>query len=317
MDWVANHTAWDHPWLANRNWYLRDRAGNALSPPGKGWDDVAQLNYKNTALREAMIKAMQFWVVNTEVDGFRCDFADGPPFDFWKATIASARNATKRKLFFLAESGTRELYEAGFDCISGFDFYNNLKQVYWDKKPAKIMDLPGGNDRPNISDRKPEARYISNNDLLAIEGPTATVFENERGAMAAFVLACMQGPPMIYNGQEGLAEKSVGVYPADYTSEQVNPEYKKILAIRKNSNAIKRGRLTSYSNDDVYVIKKDYEKERALVICNLRNKKVTYSVPDFLSIIPWVDAFSQNRKQLGKTIEMEPFGYFILKASSP
>jgi glycosidase len=38
---------------------------------------VAQLNFDNPEMRLAMIKAMKFWVLSANVDGFRCDYTDG------------------------------------------------------------------------------------------------------------------------------------------------------------------------------------------------------------------------------------------------
>jgi glycosidase len=304
LDWVANHTSFDNPWLANQDWYLRDNTGNAISPPGKGWTDVAQLNYNSKGMQAAMIKAMQYWVINAGVDGFRCDYADGPPIDFWKKAISSTRKVAGSNLFFLAESGTADLYNAGFDLISGYDFYNNLKQVYQQNKPAKAIAL--------TSQRA--ARYISNHDLLGSDGPVNKVFDNDRGAMAAFFVACMEGTPIIYGSQEGVPEKSKGVHAADYSPGQISPEYKKLLAFRKTSNAIKRGNTTSYSNDDVYVIKKDYGTETVLVICNLRNRKLSYSLPSSLGRIKWENMLSREKKQSGAAIWLEPFDYFILKA---
>lgn len=314
LDWVANHTAFDHPWLANSNWYVRDGANKAISPPNTGWNDVAQLNYKSMAMQTAMTKAMQHWVMNAGIDGFRCDYADGPSIQFWRAAIASVRSEAKRDLFFLAESGTRELHAAGFDCISGFDFYNILMQVHREGRSVKDLAAVGLKDRQNVANPKREARYISNHDVMGTDGPATQALGGEKGALAAFVVACTQGPPIIYASQEGLPGKSEGVHPADYTSGNINQDYKKILTVRKSSNALKRGRPTSYGNDDVYVVRMDHETERVLVVCNLRNRKATYSVPDFLATVPWVDIFSKQKKTLGRTIELEPFDYLILQA---
>jgi glycosidase len=256
---------------------------------------------------------MQHWVVNAGIDGFRCDYADGPPIQFWRSAIASVRSEAKRDLFFLAESGTRELHAAGFDCISGFDFYNTLMQVHREGRSVKDLAAVGIKDRQNVADPKREARYTSNHDLLGTDGPAIQALGGEKGALVAFLVACTQGPPIIYGSQEGLPEKSEGVYPADYTSGHINPDYKKLLAARKSSNALRRGRPTSYGNDDVYVVRMDHETERVLVVCNLRNRKVTYSVPDFLSAVSWVDIFSKEKKPLGRTIELEPFGYLMLQ----
>jgi glycosidase len=54
LDWVANHTAFDHPWTQSHpEWYTRDASGKIL-PPNDDWTDVADLNFENPELREAM-----------------------------------------------------------------------------------------------------------------------------------------------------------------------------------------------------------------------------------------------------------------------
>src|SRR5687768_4947407 len=37
LDFVANHTAWDHVWInPHKDWYKQDASGNIISPPGTG-----------------------------------------------------------------------------------------------------------------------------------------------------------------------------------------------------------------------------------------------------------------------------------------
>lgn len=60
IDWVANHTSWDNAWIANKEWYTQDEAGNIIFPAGTGWKDVADLNFDNQEMRLAMIDAMSF-----------------------------------------------------------------------------------------------------------------------------------------------------------------------------------------------------------------------------------------------------------------
>jgi 1,4-alpha-glucan branching enzyme len=62
LDWVANHTSWDNPWISNKDWYMQDGNGNIISPPGTNWADVADLNYSNQEMRLNMIEAMEYWV---------------------------------------------------------------------------------------------------------------------------------------------------------------------------------------------------------------------------------------------------------------
>ena len=35
LDWVANHTAWDHPWITSHpEWYTQNSSGQIIIPPG-------------------------------------------------------------------------------------------------------------------------------------------------------------------------------------------------------------------------------------------------------------------------------------------
>jgi alpha-amylase len=76
LDWVANHTSWDNPWIENKNWYTQDGEGNIIHPAGTNWQDVADLNFNSQEMRQEMIASMLFWVATAGVDGFRCDAAD-------------------------------------------------------------------------------------------------------------------------------------------------------------------------------------------------------------------------------------------------
>ena len=73
LDWVANHTAWDHPWVKEHpDWYTHDeKADTIIHPRPWDWFDVADLNYDNKDMRAAMIDAMKFWIVEVGIDGFR------------------------------------------------------------------------------------------------------------------------------------------------------------------------------------------------------------------------------------------------------
>ncbi|MBU3745475.1 MAG: alpha-amylase, partial [Sediminibacterium sp.] len=77
MDWVPNHTGADHYWLQKHpDFYVRDSTGKAVSQ--FDWTDTRKLNFNNTQLRDTMIAQMKYWVQETDIDGFRCDYAVGP-----------------------------------------------------------------------------------------------------------------------------------------------------------------------------------------------------------------------------------------------
>jgi glycosidase len=105
IDWVANHTAWDHAWVnTNPDYYAKDSTGNMYGP--YDWTDVAQLDFSNQQLRADMIDALKFWVAEANIDGYRCDVAGKVPVDFWEAATKELNNI--KPVFMLAEEEDEE-----------------------------------------------------------------------------------------------------------------------------------------------------------------------------------------------------------------
>lgn len=101
IDWVANHTGRDHIWTkTNPGFYKKNAEGQFYD--SNGWQDVIDLNYYDGLMRAAMIEAMQFWVTECDIDGFRCDMAHLVPLDFWK--LARTHLDTVKPLFWLGET---------------------------------------------------------------------------------------------------------------------------------------------------------------------------------------------------------------------
>ena len=112
LDWVANHTARDARWIAEKpaSWYERDAAGRPAVP--WDWSDTAKLNYADRDVWRAQADAMEFWLTQHDVDGFRCDMAMLVPIEFWNETSLRLRRV-KPDLFMLAEAEERNLFEEG------------------------------------------------------------------------------------------------------------------------------------------------------------------------------------------------------------
>ena len=320
LDWVANHTSWDNAWITtHKDWYLQDASGNIVSPPGMGWNDVAQLDYSNAAMRLQMIKDMQYWVYTANVDGFRCDYADGPPLDFWTQAIDSLRNITTHKLLLLAESNSTPKFTAGFDFIFGFNFYGQMKTIYSNNYPVTSIDALNTSDYINSSYGQQVVRYLTNHDVNGSDGTPLDLFGGTNGSMAAFVVAAyMKSVPMIYNGQEvGTPFRLTFPFTTTKLTWVSNPavtnQYKAVLAFRNSSLAIRRGDLTSYSNADVCAFTKTVTGETVFVIDNLRNAAKTYTIPTALANTPWQDVMNGGNVTLTTQITLQPYSFFVLK----
>jgi glycosidase len=318
LDWVANHTAWDNSWItAHKSWYAQDASGNVISP--QGFADVAQLNFNNDTMRLAMIADMKYWVYTANIDGFRCDFADNPPVTFWQQAIDTLRNITTHSLLMLAEGSRSANFTVGFDYNFGFAFYGNLKNIYSNHASVQNIDNLNTSEYAGATNGQQVVRYITNHDVNGSDGTPLSLFGGKNGSLAAFtVVAYMKSVPMIYDGQEvGMTTPITFPFTSvkiDWTTGQdVTAAYKKIIAFRNSSKAIRQGDLTSYSNSDVCAFVKTKDTEKVLVIVNLRNSAVTYTLPAPVANTTWTDALNGGTIVLTNQLILRPYEYMVMK----
>lgn len=320
LDWVANHTSWDNAWITTHSdWYLKNAAGTIVSPPGTGWNDVAQLNFSSNDMRLEMIRSMKYWVYTANVDGFRFDYADGPPSDFWKQAIDTLRAITTHNLLLLAEGNRNNHFTVGFDFIFGFSFYGSIKTIFSNNQPATSIDAVNTSEYTNASSGQQVVRYLTNHDVNSSDGTPLSLFGGAKGSMAAFVVAAyMKGVPMIYNGQEvGTPFQLLFPFTGADIDWTLNPgvtaEYKKVIAFRNSSNAIRRGALASYSSANVCAFTKTQGAETVFVASNLKNSVVTYTLPSAVANATWTDAMTGATVTVGTQITLQPYAYLVLK----
>ncbi|WP_019948965.1 alpha-amylase family glycosyl hydrolase [Hymenobacter aerophilus] len=320
LDWVANHTAFDHAWVTQHpDWYLRDASGTILSPPNTNYTDVAQLNFSSQPMRLEMIAAMKSWVYTANVDGFRCDYADAPPVDFWQQAVDTLRNIRSHKLLLLAEGTRPGNFTAGFDYNFGFPFYDGLKNVYRNGVAATTFTTLNNTEYVGATGTQQVVRYTTNHDVNGSDGTPITVFGGDAAAMSAFVVAsCFKGVPMVYNGQEAGMTTAI---PFPFTDvkvrwdarPEITKEYKRLLRARAASAALRHGTPSAYSTADVCAFTKTAGSEQAFVVANVRSVPVQYTVPTALANSAWTDALSGGAYQVGSTISLPAHGYLVLK----
>jgi len=320
LDWVANHTSWDNSWITTHpDWYLKNGSGAIISPPGMGWNDVAQLNFTNADMRLEMIKSLKYWVYTANVDGFRFDYADGPPADFWKQTIDSLHDISTHNLLLMAEGNRSSHFTSGFDFIFGFSFYGQLKSIFNNSQPTTALDAINNSEYVNATNGQQVVRYITNHDVNGSDGTPLTLFGGATGSMSAFVIASyMKSVPMIYNGQEvGTSFQLFFPFTGADINWTVNPattaEYKRVIAFRNSSLAVRRGTLTAYSSADICAFTKISGAEKVFVAANVRNATMTYTLPGSVANLIWTDAMTGSSMALGTQISLPPHSYLILK----
>lgn len=320
LDWVANHTAWDHPWVKEHpDWYTYDaQADTIICPQPWNWEDVADLNYDNKDMREAMIDAMKFWIVEVGIDGFRCDVADGVPADFWKDAIDQLREAAApRKIVMLAEGKNVDNFTVGgFDMNYGWDYKDELVKVF---KGAPASDLIKADkaEYDSLPAGKVKLRFTTNHDH-STEATPCVEFTNDQGSLAAYVASIFpHGGALIYGSQEVGYPEPINFFkyvPVDWKAKpDVYKEYQRLLGFYNEHPALRKGSMTAWPDQDVLIFEKSDDSERFLVIVNVRNASSTINIPE-----EWIgqkteDEMADQNITLEATLTLEPFQYLILE----
>ena len=321
LDWVANHTAWDHPWVKEHpDWYTHDEETDTIIHP-RPWDwlDVADLNYDSRDMRRAMIDAMKFWITEVGIDGFRCDVADGVPADFWKEAIDELRQAAQpRKIVMLAEGKNVDNFTVGgFDMNYGWDFKDSLLHVFQNGMPAEYLIQADRAEYESLPAGKVKMRFTTNHDH-STEATPVVEFTNERGSMAAYVATIfLHGGALIYGSQEVGYPTPINFFhyvPVDWTANSsLYQEYKALIHLYNEHPALRKGQLTTYPAQDVLVFEKSDAKERFLVLVNVRNNPSEAAIPEQWQGKEVEDEMLDRDVELNTSITLAPYEYYILE----
>jgi glycosidase len=324
LDWVPDHTSPDHAWVKEHpDYYIRNERGEPSVPrDAKGkltdWTDVVQLDYKNPAVRHEMIDAMQYWLKEFGIDGFRVDVAGFIPYDFWREAVPALRATVPRRILLLAEWGDLEMHRAGFDLTYGWDSYSRLKAV-WKGAPASTFvkgELPDMKAMPTGGMRM---RFTTNHDETAWDNPPVTIFGRGAGARAAFVaMALLPGRPLLYNGQEVESPQKLRLFERDTIqwnqphASQARAFYARVVELARTKPALISGDFRAVQTSapkDVIA----YRRGDVVVLVNARPHAVTVGVTGF-KVAGARDLLSGSVQQ-GNTIALPVYGAVVLKRS--
>ena len=318
LDWVGNHTSWDHPWItAHPEWYSQNANGQIIIPPGTNWNDVADLNFDQTAMLKAQIDAMKYWILEANVDGFRCDYADGVPFDFWDEAISALKSIPKRDVLMLAEGARSDHYQAGFDLTYSWNYYTALKNV-WTGSATSLLTTTHQVEMASLPNGKSKVRFTTNHDQSAWEASPMTLFNGKNGAIAASVANIFSGGvPLLYTGQEVGKTGTTPFFSNTNINWSANADmlaaYQKCYAIY---NTYPEARVNNFSiyqlSNDLICWKKTSGNASLLILINVRNTNINVTLPPALTGT-FLNLINNQNEALGTSIVLSPYAYRIYK----
>jgi glycosidase len=322
LDWVANHTAWDNPWISqNPERYYRDEYGNILSP-NDDWTDVAHLNYDNPDTVNAMIDALSYWVKEFNIDGYRCDMAGLVPTWFW---VKARTEVDKIKnCFWLAEWEDPSIH-AAFDATYSWELHNILKQII--KKEKNVYDLDH-NRSYELYKFQPEnyrMTFTTNHDESAWNGTEYDRFGDGATTLAALTYI-LPGIPLIYTGQESAIKHTQPLFEKiniDWNNYPLAPFYTKLNNLKTKNQALWNGtfggsfsKIMTTNNWKAYVFARIKGDNKVIGFFNISDEPIDFYAESELlagSFTNWMDdtkaTFSAREK-----FDMKPWEYRIYVA---
>lgn len=282
LDWVANHTSRDARWVTERpaSWYERDAAGQPAVP--WDWTDTAKLNYGERGVWEGEAEAMEFWVRDHAVDGFRCDMAMLVPVEFWNETSRRLR-ALKPDLFLLAEAEEQNLFEQGaFDACYAWEMHHLMNDVAAQRvRVTSLRDYLYA-DRGRYPEWAMRLTFTSNHDENSWNGTEFKRMGAAREIMALFTFVVPRGLPLIYTGQEIGYDHSFAFFDRDpipaerYHANAYTEFYRRLTALRHANPALACGgrggalvEIRNNAEDCLMILVREVDGNRVIAVMNL------------------------------------------------
>ncbi len=316
IDWVANHTGWDHHWTTEHpDWYLKDEQGNFTQY--HNWSDVIELNYDVKELRMGMIEAMKFWIKKYDIDGFRCDMAHLVPLDFW--SVARQHCDALKPLFWLAECEVPEYHQV-FDVSYAWEWMHVSEKIV--KQIASIQHMKDVlHQYKQYSNNALKLFFTSNHDENSWNG---TEYEKYSDGAKAFAVFCCTWPgiPLLYSGQELPNFKRLKFFDKDQIEWQSNIAlhnfYKSLYELRTNNAALQNFadvvELTTREDDKIFAYLLIKERHKVLVLLNLLpNDRVHCIITHEQLSGGYYNLFSGIYHHLNSTekFELQAWEYFV------
>lgn len=257
LDYVPNHTAFDHPWtLNNPEYYITDTAERAIQEPSHfrqcgehaiangsdptlaAWPDVAQLNAFDAGYRDASIRTIVD--IAALCDGVRCDMSmlllndifgsawkeragDRPEQEYWDVVIRGVKQHYP-EFVFMAETywDTEErLVSLGFD-------YCYDKRLY-DQLVAGNMAEAAQHYERTAAIRTHMVHFLENHD----EPRIASLVDADVHRQAAAYVHSLQSTHLWHDGQFEGFRKKIPVHvrraPAEQTDAEVAALYNEVF----------------------------------------------------------------------------------------
>ena len=325
LDWVPNHTGWDHKWITTHpEYYTQNENGEIIDPINPdsgeswGWADVADLNYDNQDMRSEMIDEMLYWVNDENIDGFRCDVASAVPLDFWQEAISKIRN--EKDVFMLAEAEEPDLVKGKrlFDMVYAWERHHIFNKMAKEENAIEIWDKIMEKESKRFESDDMLMSFVTNHDENSWNGTI-----RERMGDASELLTALSyispGMPLIYSGQEYDLDHRLLFFEKDEipkTKKIMWPLLQKLGKLKKENPALHIGidasnyKKINVANPEILAFERSKGTDSVIFLGNFsKNSQEMNNI--FSGSFNYFNNVIENSEKL----VFEPWGFKILTAA--
>ena len=325
IDWVANHTGWDHVWTKEHPEYFELDAETGTFKTASGMDDIIELDFNNPDLVRAMIEAMKFWITECDIDGFRCDLGFWVELPFWKK--ARKELDAVKHLFWLGELDELKYpeYKEAFDATYTWTWMHQTRYFYQQHLALNTL-LAVLESYEKLGNQSIRAWFSSNHDENSWNGTEYEKYGDMAIPLAVF--SCTwNGIPLIYSGQELPNKKRLEFFEKDVIEwsgkYELHDFYATLLNLHTNNPALRGGddnakTIWLKTTDDEHIfsyLRKNGEHE-VLVVLNLSsisNVRFEINYSEFSG--KFKNVFNGNEKDFNteKTFELQAWEWLLFE----
>jgi len=320
MDFVADHTGNDHPWVTQYPEYFVHRENGLIIHP-QGWSDVSQLNYAVPEVWKKMTDVLKYWIKEYEVDGFRCDMAHLVPLDFW---VHAKKKTAKLKadLFWLGECEVPE-YHKVFDATYTWKWMHGSEQFYHKQISLQSMLTILYRSSIEFPSNAQRLYFTSNHDENSWNGTTAEKYGSALQLFAVF--SCTwDGIPLIYSGEELPNFKRLSFFEKDQIEWNQNVElhtfYKTLLTLKSNNKSLRAGdpdvitKIISHPDEpQAFSYLREYKTAQVLVILNCSDNDLNFPVKNVFGVFKNVFGGEDIDFDTNNSVYLKPWGYLVFE----
>ena len=301
LDFVANHWSNQHPTFQAaqrdenseyRAWYTWQRWPDEYTN-FFGVKGMPQLNLKHKPASDHLLACAKYWLENG-IDGYRLDYAPGPPHTFWADFRQTCKKVNPDVFLFgevVRHSEGIAPYMPHFDGCLDFLLADALRRTFI-LETSTLLEFEAflAAHEAYFPTDFPLPAFLDNHDMTRILYLAGE--DKAKVRLAALVLFTLSAPPIIYNGTEvGVSQRNpLGRFEearlpmlwGDEQDKDLLTYFRRLGNVRKQFPVLASGRREVVHlnvQNGTYAYLRTLETNSVLIALNIGRRSATIDIP--------------------------------------